>query len=542
MDEEKEIAMKVERVDTDVLIIGSGIAGLQAALEARKLGKRVIIVSKSPVGKANNTSFAGGGFTFATESFPPEEHLRQTLKSGRMINDYSLVACMAKDAPARVEELVKMGLEGDYRKTGFWCQSSSMIGGPKITGLMVRACRKTDIRIFENIMITDLIVSESVCRGALGFQKQSGRWYGFESKAVVLATGGAGAAYAKSNNAPGATGDGYALALKAGLELRDMEFVQFHSMVYAGKGHASMIIPSVFADLGDILNRYGEDIKAKYGLNEKPVAMVSRDRFAQAVFHEVRQGNDVDGALFLDLRQMDGTNLPYADKLKARFKRRILWDVEPVRITQACHHTMGGVPIDVDGRTDLKGLYASGEVTGGLHGANRIGGNALSEGLVFGTRAARSAAADIESDGDFKKFESLLNDYAKKWKRLLNSETIQRPAVSTIMASLKQLLWEKVGIVRDGASLKDAIKQIEKVLQSNEFKHVRTPQELRKRVECANMAMAGMAIAVSAFEREESRGSHYREDFSSEVEHWISHIHVSLTEGSPAVSRVVPIQ
>ena len=166
---DNEIDMKVERIVTDVLVIGSGIAGLQTALEAWRLGNRVIIVSKSPVGKANNTSFAGGGFTFATESFTPEEHFQQTLKSGRMINDRELVACMADYAPVRVEELVKMGLEGDFRKTGFWCQSSTLVGGTKISKLMVKACRETGIRFFENIMITDLIVADSVCRGAMGF-------------------------------------------------------------------------------------------------------------------------------------------------------------------------------------------------------------------------------------------------------------------------------------------------------------------------------------------------------------------------------------
>ena len=261
-----------------------------------------------------------------------------------------------------------------------------------------------------------------------------------------------------------------------------------------------------------------------------------------SVFQEVRQGNGVDGALFLDLRQMDETKLPYGDELKTRFKKRISWNVEPVKITQACHHTMGGISTDVISRTALKALYATGEVTGGVHGANRMGGNALSEGLVFGTQTARSVTEYIESADDFKNFESLLNDYTKKWKSLLNSKTTGEPPANTVKANLKQILWEKVGIVRDGSSLKHAIEQMEKILRSTEMKHARTPSGLRKLVECENMAMAGMATAVSALEREESRGSHYREDFSSEDEHWLSHIYVRLIDGMPAVSRVVPVK
>ena len=531
--------MKIERIDTDILVIGSGIAGLQTALEAGKLRKQVIIVSKSPVGKANNTSFAGGGFTFATGNYTRDEHFQQTLKSGRMINDRRLVECMTDSAPARVKAIVDMGLEGDFRKDGFWCQSSTLVGGTKISGLMVKACREIGIQFFENIMITDLLVADGVCHGAMGFHKRSGKWFGFDAKAVVLATGGAGAAYAKNNNAPGTTGDGYALALKAGLELRDMEFIQFNAMVYAGSGHSSMIIPSVFADFGNILNRRGENIKAKYGLNEKPIAVVSRDRFAQAMFQEVRQGNDVDGALLLDLRKMDENKLPYGDELKARFKRRIFWNIEPVKITQACHHIMGGVCIDADGRTALKGLYAAGEVTGGTHGANRMGGNALSEGLVFGTQAARSASKDIKSKNDFRDFECLLNDYTKKWKHSLNSGTTEEPSVNTLLSDLKQILWEKAGIIRNGQSIKYAIKQMEKILCSTESMNACTPIELRKLIECRNAAMAGMATAVSALEREESRGSHFREDFSSEDEHWLKHIHVCLIDGRPAVNQVI---
>ena len=376
----------------------------------------------------------------------------------------------------------------------------------------------------------------------MGFHKRTAEWYGFHSKAVILATGGAGAIYVQNDNAPGATGDGYALAFQAGLELVDMEFVQFYPLVYAGSGRSSMILLPSFADVGKIVNRHGEDIKEKYHLHKKPVAIVSRDQLSQALFREIEQGNGVDGALLLDLRHIDEKKIPYRDELKARYKKRIAYDSEPVKIRPACHHTMGGIPIDVTGRTAVKGLYAAGEVTGGIHGANRMGGNALSEALVFGGVAGRAASDSIESANSLEDFETLLRDYTQKWDQFLTPEGHEKSTVHSVMGQLKQILWEKAGIIRDETSLREGIEQIEDISQVLESQCSRNPFELCKIVECRNATLIGMAIAVSAIEREESRGSHYREDFPSENGDWKSHIHVRLIDSRPAVSRIVPVK
>jgi len=533
--------MNVNRVDTDVLIIGSGIAGLKASLEASKLGKQVVLVSKSPVGKANNTIRAGGGFAFTNENFSPEKHIQKTVDSGRLINDQTLVEYFIAKAPSEVKDLVEIGLEGDFDKSGFHCRSPFLMGGPKITEVLVRACRAAHTRIIENIMITDLIVDEENCLGALGFHKRTAEWYGFCSKAVILATGGAGAIYVQNDNAPGATGDGYALAVKAGLELMDMEFVQFYPLVYAGSGRSSMILLPSFADAGKIVNRYGEDIKEKYHVHKKPVAIVSRDQLSQALFQEITQGNGVDGALFLDLRNIDDKKIPYRDELKARYKNRIAYDSEPVKIRPACHHTMGGIPIDVYGHTTLKGLYAAGEVTAGIHGANRMGGNALSEALVFGGMAGRAASDYVGSVNNLEDFEILLRDYTQKWDQFLTLEDQKKPTVHSVIGHLKQILWEKAGIIRDETSLREGIEQIDGIFQVLQSQSSRKPYELCKIVECRNAALTGMAIAVSAIEREESRGSHYREDFPFENSDWKRNIHVRLIDSKPTVSRIVPV-
>ncbi|SPD75505.1 conserved hypothetical protein [uncultured Desulfobacterium sp.] len=533
--------MNVQIIDTDVLIIGSGIAGLRAALGVKKSGKQPVLVSKSPLGKANNTALSGGGFTFATKTFGQAEHFQETLNSGRMLNDRALVEYLVSTAPGKVQELLEMGIEGNSVATGFHCQSPFLIGGPKITQVLCRACRAAEIRIFENIMITDLIVADERCRGALGFQRQSGQWYGFCAKATVLATGGAGAIYGRSDNAPGATGDGYALALNAGLELMDMEFVQFYPLAYVGTGYTNMIVMPFFADLGKILNRHGEDIKEKYQLHEKPVAIIARDRLSQALFLEIDQGNDIDGALYLDLRHIDETLLPCSDEEKARYRHKMSYDKVPVKITPACHHTMGGIPIDVKGQTALNGLYAAGEVVGGIHGANRMGGNALSEGLVFGELAGRAASEATGSSGDLKEFAALMNVLTQKWIRFLNPVHATPSPVRDVRRPLKETLWEKVGIVRDEASLKEGIERIKSISSTLEAMVVSKPRELSKIVECRNAVSIGMSIAISALERKESRGSHSRKDYPAEEKEWTKNILVGMADETTFFSRIKTI-
>ncbi|MGD9579080.1 MAG: FAD-dependent oxidoreductase, partial [Syntrophorhabdus sp.] len=242
-------------VDADVLIIGSGIAGLRAAMEVSKRGKSAVVVSKSAVGKANNTYLAGGLFTVSHENFDRDAHFEKTLESGRYLNRGSLVDKFVCEAPRMVEELKEQGLKGRFLLTGFATRGTSFIGGPGICSLLTAGCRKVGVRFLEGVVVTDLLVKEGVCLGAFGFSKRSGDLYGLRAGAVVLATGGAGAIYSDHDNAPGMTGDGYVLGLQTSLELIDMEFVQFYPMVYASKGKTRMIIPAALADLGVLRNR-----------------------------------------------------------------------------------------------------------------------------------------------------------------------------------------------------------------------------------------------------------------------------------------------
>jgi len=533
--------MDMDIIKSDVLIIGSGIAGLRAALEVSERGKRALLVSKSPAGKANNTYLAGGVFTFPTEGRDVETHIEKTLQGGKNLNVRSLVATAVKEAPAMVKQLHKMGMKGRFRSTGFSTRSSSLIGGPEVTSTLVRACQRAGVKFLEGIMVTDLITDGQACYGATGFQKRTGEIYGFPASAVLLATGGAGAIYAQNDNAPGITGDGYVLGMETGLELMDMEFVQFYPLTYAGSGRVRMIVPSVLADMGKITNRLGEDLKEKYGLYERPIGMVSRDRLAQAFFMEIAQGNGIEGALLLDMQKVEESMIPLSDGVRDLLKRRFSYGSEPIKITPACHYNMGGLIIDESGCTPMRGLFAGGEVVGGIDGANRIGGNALSGSLVFGTLAARSALEYAVSNLALSDFRAMAQVTSQKGFSLVPAKHAKPPNTRFLMRELGQVLWEKVGILRSEQSLKEGIKRIDEILAELKGHQVGNPQELWRIMECRNAALTGRAISVSALARTESRGSHYRSDFPEEDRNWMKHVYVQMKNGLPNVARIAPI-
>ena len=531
------MAEKTNIIDTDILIIGSGIGGLSAALEAAKNNLRALVVSKSSAGKANNTILAGGLFTFATETFNKDKHLRKTLDAGRMINKPSLVEHFVENSPALVNDLIGMGLNGYFHESGYHCRTTGFLGGPHLSKVLVDACRGAGVDFLDNVMITDLTIIDGECHGAAGFHKRTGEIFGIRSGSSVLAMGGAGGIYAQTDNAPGATGDGYALGLDANLELMDMEFVQFYPLVYAGSGHAHMILPAFFADFGKITNRQGEDIKEKYGLREKPVAIVSRDRLSQALYREVADGNGFDGAIQLDLRNVDIKQIPGGNLIESTLKKKISYDSHPVRIVPACHHTMGGIVTDEYGHTELKHLYAVGEVAGGIHGANRMGGNALCEALVFGKTAVESAAANRPTERRDSTYETRLSDIVRKRFRFEEPAVGEASAVS-MMKTLKSVVWECAGIIRSKDSLRKGITEIDGILEILKERRASSAGELKRLLECRNAALSAKAIAISALERTESRGSHYREDFTEEDTNWCKHIHVKMRDETPSVNRI----
>jgi len=527
-------------IDSDVLIIGSGITGMSAALAVIKNGKQPLLVSKSSMGKVSNTYLAGGKFACASEGFTAQMHIEKTLRAGRGLNEPALVRAFVKDAPLMVNELHQLGMRGVLQSRGFYARHNSIVGGQEVASTLVKACKKAGVRFLENLMVTDLIADDKACYGALGFQKD-GRVFGLRAGCVLIATGGAGSIYAQNDNAPGLTGDGFALAMRAGLELMDMEFVQFYPLGYVGSKGVRSIVPSLFADLGKITNRLGEDIKEKYQIYDKPIAIVSRDRLAQAFFKEITQGNGIGNTLLLDMRDVKKNQIPFDDETGELFKRWFRFNVEPIKITPTCHYNMGGLMIDASGQTVLPGLLAAGEVVGGIDGANRMGGNALSSSLVFGTIAARSGMAYVDSNPDRTKFMTLAKDRARKRFSTTSTEQSRPSETKPLRKELGEVLWQKIGIVRSEKGLKEGIKRIDTILNALETLQLSHSRDLWRNLECINAALTARAIAVSALARKESRGSHYREDFPSEDKNWIKHISVRLKKGVPDISRIFPL-
>ncbi len=387
-----------EYINTDVLIIGSGGAGLRAAIAAREKGVSVLLVSKSQIGLGNNTALAQGYIACANgEAEPrdnPEVHTRDTMESGRFINDRKLVERMTERALYEIPKLKrygalieeKNGKDVIHRYAGH--SYPRTVGSEKARGtdytLPLKAyAAKTGVKFRERVFISKLFVNNSKITGALGFD-WDGNVIVFQTKSVILAAGGLGHLYSHTNNATGITGDGYALAYNVGIQLRDMEFVQFHPTGMPNFNYEIWVLSAG----AKMKNTLGEDIFIRHGMTT-PMAM-TRDRTARAIFQEIAEGRGKDGGIIIDMNPVSEANMQKFHS--ALPKETITEGKREFIVSPACHFHMGGCVIDEETRTNIAGLFAAGEVTGGEHGANRLGSNALAEIFVFGGIAGENAA------------------------------------------------------------------------------------------------------------------------------------------------------
>src|ERR1700747_11853 len=448
----------IERYPYDVVVIGAGGSGLRAAISARARGKRTAIISKSLFGKAH-TVMAEGGCAAAMGNVNPNDnwqvHFRDTMRGGKFLNNWRMAEPHAKEAPDRVWELEAWGAVFDRTKDGKISQRN--FGGheyPRLahvgdrTGLeMIRslqqkvvAMQQADavefgdpeamIKVFAETTITDLMVEEGRIAGAFGYLRDTGRFVLFEAPAVVLATGGIGKTYKVTSNSWEYTGDGHALALRAGAKLLNMEFVQLHptGMVWPPSVKGILVTEGVRGDGGVLKNADGKrfmfnyvpDVfRAQYAEteeeadrwytdadnNRRPPELLPRDEVARSINSELKAGRgSPPGGVFLDV----STRMPAAEIMRRlpsmhhQFKELADVDItkEPMEIGPTCHYVMGGVEVDPDtAASAVPGLFAAGEVSGGMHGSNRLGGNSLSDLLVFGKRAGDGAADYLESLG-----------------------------------------------------------------------------------------------------------------------------------------------
>jgi L-aspartate oxidase len=511
----------------DLLIIGGGIAGLSAAIEASHHGT-VILLTKGKTGETA-TEYAQGGIAAAVDEQKdsPLFHMQDTLDVGAGLSDENAVKVLVNEGVKRVHELIKIGVKFDkigdvYELALEGAHSHRRIlhagdatGSEIERGLAARLLKEKLVDVRNFIYGKDLIIRNNRCIGAEAIDIQNNRKLIFLARSTMLATGGLGQVYLHNTNPSFATGDGIAMAYRAGAEVVDMEFVQFHptTLFIRNIVETRFLISEAVRGEGAVLeNINGERFMPRYHLLKD---LAPRDIVSRSILSEMNRTNS--DHVYLNLSPIGG------DRIGKRFpkiyqeclKYGIDITKDKIPVTPAAHYFMGGVKIDTDGRTNIPGLYAAGEVSSaGIHGANRLASNSLLDGLVFGYRAAvnaesynRSADIDRTIDG----FDTKLSEHIP-----LRSvpEDIKRKK-----QSLKTMMWEKVGIVRRGKDLKDALSEIKK------FDHkINYIPDNKDELELKNMATASMLIAQAALNRKESRGAHFRSDYPMQDDiHWRRH-------------------
>ena len=531
----------METIETDILIIGGGGAGMRAALTAKERGAEVLLASKTPIGKSTCTYLSGGAFSLAVEGMSQEGHLKATLQAGRGINAPDLAKILVEEALERVHELERLGLVGEWRKGRFFCLGTPPAWGAPLAKAMADAVKKQGISLLAWVMISDLLIEEGRAVGALGFDFQKGKFLAFAAKAIILANGGGGALYQRHDNPVRITGDGYALAFHAGCHLRDMEFVQFIPPGVAEPGKPAILIAPSLCDAGRVINSLGEDILNKYQITEKPVAVRSRDLFSQAIFMEEAEGREV----FLDLRGISEEEWPrdnMAHTQRDLLRRNFSCSLKPIRISPMCHHFMGGVMADPKGMTEIPGLFAAGEVVGGVHGANRMGGNALDEVLVFGHRAGESAAEWAREQVRKKGTGTLIQDRLRVLQGMARSSG-KGLSPKAARKMIGEILWKESGILRDRKGLEGALDSLRRIRQEIlPQMNAETPKEILEKMEVKNAILVGEMITRCALMREESRGAHFRKDFpKTDDQKWRGNIFLKKTgDGMSLEFRPLP--
>lgn len=526
----------VSATDTDFLIIGAGIAGLRAAIELSEAG-RVLVVTKEALGESN-TSYAQGGIAVALGGDEDVSlHLEDTVGAGDGLVSREAAQVLVEEGPHRVEELLQWGThfdredgrlmltrEGAHSRNRILHANGDATGAEIGRSLLACAREHENITLLEWTTTADLITNKGTVAGAI-LLAPTGELYAVPARAVLLASGGAGQVYSDTTNPAVATGDGIAMAHRAGAEISDMEFYQFHPTALSLPGAPRFLLSEALRGEGAYLrNAQGERFMERYHpLRE----LAPRDVVARAITREGLCGQDGEVLpVYLDMRHVTGIDpvkrFPGISTFLAQYGLLLAKNLIPVR--PAAHYLMGGVKTDVDGSTSLKRLYAAGEVAcTGVHGANRLASNSLLEGLVFG---ARAAAKMREEHGR----ESTEFDFIAKYAS--SAASGPAPDACSTLSELRQKMWKDAGLLRDANGLGRMKEELERMRPKV------APAAARPSLELANLHAVAELIVVSALAREESRGAHYRNDFPQRDDaHFAKH---SVVRGGEVVFEAMP--
>ena len=525
----------------DVVIIGSGLAALAAAVAARESAASVVVISKRPFAHSGSSAMTSGGYAAVVDQSGDDSiatHIDDTLRGGAFIADPRLVATLCHEAGASVEKMMLLGAlfataaDGAWRRSGAGDHSRvRSLGAVDHIGLsFVRPVgervKALGVTVIDHASVIDVVTSGATC-GVVAADTKGGQLFGVVAPSVVIATGGAGQVYPVTSNPVESTGDGYALALRAGAELRDMEFVQFYPWRCTDPfGSARVAVqPSTFLNGGHLFNAVGRRFMADYD----PVRLeaTTRDVAARAIYEQVTAGDGVGGGVRLDLSALDDETLERTNPKLARgiARKGIDHRSYPFVVTPEAHFMMGGVVIDEHGATSVGGLFAAGEAAGGVHGANRITNNALPEAWVFGTRAGHSAAAHAAAA--HRDHAAAVAERLASRQREVDPKEARDWDADVLRRRIQQTAWHTIGIMRTGGQLAAGDHEFTAIGAELAALQPATVPDLVRREELTAQAWVGAAVAKAGLLRTESRGAHARRDFPTTDAGWHGHIVLS---------------
>jgi succinate dehydrogenase / fumarate reductase flavoprotein subunit len=519
----------------NVLVIGSGAAGLRAAIAATHAGADVLVIGKRHRLDAH-TVLAAGGINAALGTRDPQDswqqHFGDTLREGYFLGDPRMVELMAREAPHAVRVLAEWGCpfarteDGrldqrffgahTYRRT---CYAGDYTGRAVLYALADKA-QQIGVPVIEDQYVSRLLIADGACFGAFAFNLVSGERTVFEADAVILCTGGHTRLWRRSSSRRDENyGEGMFLALDAGCRLKDMELVQFHptGMVAPEEAAGTLVTEAVRGEGGRLYNAKGERFMERY--DPERLELSARDRVALAVYTEIMEGRGgPHGGVFLDITHRDKAYI--LEKLPRMYRQFIEYQMldiskQPMEVAPTAHYSMGGIVVDpATGATEVGGLYAAGECTSGLHGANRLGGNSLAETVVFGRRAGEAATTFSQSSEMLRRSRRVIDAAGEDLDQFLKpGDELARP----LQRALRDLMWEHCGVVRDEATLLAGLKKLEDLKLAARAVDVRPGQEGWAELAHVLDLRAGLAAAEAtlqgAVHRRESRGAHQRSDF-----------------------------
>ncbi len=553
-----------ETREHDVLIIGAGGAGLRAAIEALGQGASVGVVCKSLLGKAH-TVMAEGGIAAAMANVDSADgwkpHFKDTMFGGKYLNNWRMAQIHAQEAPDRVRELEQWGALFDRTEKGAILQRA--FGGHTYkrlchvgdrTGLeMIRTLQDRGVQqgfdVYMECTVTKLLTDGGRVAGAFAYWRETGRFIVFKAKSIVIATGGIGKAWPITSNSWEYSGDGMTLAYEAGAELMDMEFVQFHptGMVWPPGVQGLLVTEAVRGEGGILRNKLGERFMEKY--DPKRMELSTRDVVARSIYTEVKEGRGTEhGGAYLDISHKPAEYVK--KKLPSMYHQfKELADVDitkgPMEVGPTCHYVMGGIRVEAEtAQSTLPGLFAAGEAAAGLHGANRLGGNSLSDLLVFGRRAGLAAVQHAKSVSNAGVSEAQISEAEKELLAPFSNTGAESPYA--VQRDLQKVMQSLVGIFRTEEDLKTAFAELEKLKAraakaSVEGSRMFNPGWHLAR-ELKSMLTVSEAVAVSALARTESRGAHSRIDFPKYDPVWEKKHNVIVRDGDAMKRLESPVE